>query len=214
MMTKKIFWEDPYLSKLDTRIASVNQACVTVEETIFFAFSGGQESDTGTIAGHPVLKAEKTGRKIEYTLPPGHSLKKGDAITMEIDWDRRYRLMRSHFAAELILELMVKKLTGSDKIGAHIAEDKARIDFRWNASIAPLLPGVLSEAMALIEKDIEINSAFSDTVNEKRFWEIFGLARVPCGGTHLKRTGEVGKLRLKRKNIGKGKERVEIYLEP
>jgi Ser-tRNA(Ala) deacylase AlaX len=55
-------------------------------------------------------------------------------------------------------------------------------------------------------------SAFSDEAAERRYWEIAGFAQVACGGTHLKSTGEVGKLALKRKNVGKGKERIEIYL--
>ena len=131
---------------------------------------------------------------------------------MEIDWQRRYKLMRLHFAAELILELMYKKLRSSEKIGAHIAEDRARIDFRWNRSISPLLPEVNLEAESIIQKDLEINSSFSNELNEERYWEVVGFAKVPCGGTHLMKTGEVGKLKLKRKNIGKGKERVEIYL--
>ena len=211
-MTKKIFWENPYLKSIETRIASVNGSNVTVAETIFFAFSGGQESDTGTIAGYPVIEAAKVGKEIEYTLPGDHNLKEGESITMKIDWERRYKLMRLHFAAELILELMYKKLRGSDKIGAHIAKDKARIDFRWNESIALLLPEITSEVESIVQKDLEINSAFSDEINEKRFWEVVGFAKVPCGGTHLKRTGEVGKLKLKRKNIGKCKERIEIYL--
>ena len=54
-------------------------------------------------------------------------------------------------------------------------------------------------------------SAFSDEAAELRYWEIPDLARVACGGTHLKRTGEIGKIELKRKNIGKGKERIEIF---
>jgi alanyl-tRNA synthetase len=211
-MTIKIFWENPYRKSIDTRIASVNGSNVTVEETIFFAFSGGQESDTGTIAGYPVIEAAKVGKEIEYTLPGDHNLKEGQSITMKIDWERRYKLMRLHFAAELILELMYKKLSGSDKIGAHIAKDKARIDFRWNESIAPLLPEITLEVESIVQKNLEINSSFSDEINEKRFWEVVGFAKVPCGGTHLKRTGEVGKLKLKRKNIGKGKERIEIYL--
>jgi Ser-tRNA(Ala) deacylase AlaX len=49
-------------------------------------------------------------------------------------------------------------------------------------------------------------------MTKKIFWKIEDFSKVPCGGTHLKRTSEVGALRLKRKNIGKGKERVEIYL--
>jgi Ser-tRNA(Ala) deacylase AlaX len=68
------------------------------------------------------------------------------------------------------------------------------------------------EVESIVQKNLEINSSLSDEINEKRFWEVVGFAKVPCGGTHLKRTGEVGKLKLKRKNIGKGKERIEIYL--
>lgn len=211
-MTKKVFWEDPYQTSNETRVTSVNGPIVTVEETVFYAFSGGQESDSGTIASHPVVEAKKAGKEIEYTLSSDHNLLEGDAITIHIDWDRRYKLMRLHFAAELVLELMYKKLAGIYKIGAHIAEEKARIDFEWPENIALLLPEIVTEAKMVVESDGEIISAFSNDSDEKRYWKIEKFCEVPCGGTHLKRTGEVGALRLKRKNIGKGKERVEIYL--
>jgi Ser-tRNA(Ala) deacylase AlaX len=58
---------------------------------------------------------------------------------------------------------------------------------------------------------MEIISAYADESSQKRYWEVPGFARIPCGGTHLKRTGEVGNIMLKRKNIGKGKERIEVY---
>jgi len=211
-MTRKLFWTDPYQTTLATRVAAVDGPRVSVKETIFFAFSGGQESDTGTIGGYPVLEAGKVNKEIEYTLPGDHKLKEGDEVTVEIDGGRRYRLMRLHFAAELVLELMYRKLQGTEKIGAHISEDKARLDFIWPQSISPLLPGVAAAAEAIIQQDAPIISAFSDEENEQRYWEVEGFARVPCGGTHLKRTGEVGKIRLKRVNIGKGKERVDIFL--
>jgi Ser-tRNA(Ala) deacylase AlaX len=211
-MTKKIFWENPYQASHETRVTSVNGPVVTVEETIFYGFSGGQESDSGTIAGYPVIQATKAGKEIEYTLSCDHDLRDGDVVMIHIDWGRRYKLMRLHFAAELVLELIYKKLTGVNKIGAHIAEEKARIDFEWPESIAPLLTEIVDEAKAVVESDGEIISAFSNEAEEKRFWKIEDFSKVPCGGTHLKRTSEVGALRLKRKNIGKGKERVEIYL--
>ena len=211
-MTKKIFWQDPYQTSLETRISSVSGPNVVVEETIFYAFSGGQESDSGTIGDYSVLDAQKIGKEIEYVLPSGHNLREGDAVIIKIDWGRRYKLMRLHFAAELVLELLYKKLSGSQKIGAHIAEDKARIDFEWSENITPLLADVAKEAQAIVDSNGEIISAFSEEMNERRYWKINGFAQVPCGGTHLKRTGEVGVLRLKRKNIGKGKERVEIFL--
>ena len=211
-MTKKLFWENPYQTSNETRIASVKGSIVTLDETIFYAFSGGQESDYGTIAGHPILEARKVGKEIEYTLPDAHNLREGDRVTVQVDWDRRYKLMRLHFAAELVLELFYRRLADVRKIGAHIAEDKARIDFEWPESISPLLPEIVKEANAIIESDVEIISAFSNVADEKRYWKIANFAEVPCGGTHLRRTGEVGALRLKRNNIGKGKERVEIYL--
>jgi Ser-tRNA(Ala) deacylase AlaX len=212
-MPRKVFWEDPYQSVHDTRVATVQGQEVTVQSTIFYALSGGQESDSGTIAGHPVLLARKEGLEIVYVLPEGHGLEPGQPVRMAIDWPRRYRLMRLHFAAELVLEQVYRTLPGVQKTGAHIAETKARIDLLWPENIGPLLPGLCAAVQALIETDAPIISAFEDEARERRCWEVPGFARVPCGGTHLKRTGEVGRIRLKRNNIGGGKERIEILLD-
>jgi Ser-tRNA(Ala) deacylase AlaX len=211
-MTAKLFWEDPYRTELDTTISTVDGNQITVTSTIFFAFSGGQESDAGSIAGRRVLAARKEGLEIVYSLPDGHGLQAGDRVRMEIDWERRYRLMRLHFAAELVLELVYRSLTGIEKVGAHIAVDKARLDFRWPENISGYFPALLSEAQSLIDANREIVSAFEDEADERRYWEVPGFARVPCGGTHLRRTGEVGRIALKRNNIGHAKERIEIYL--
>nr|PLY16957.1 MAG: alanyl-tRNA editing protein [Sedimenticola sp.] len=211
-MTNKLFWENPYLTSLETVVKSVVGDLITLRETIFYALSGGQESDAGTICGYPVIDARKTGSDIEYTIPAGHDLKQGDSVRVEIDWERRYRLMRHHFAAELILELVYRELGEVEKIGAHIAPDKARIDFLWPTNISPLFPKLISQARSLIDQDIEIISAFSDESSQRRYWEVPGFARVSCGGTHLKRTGELGEITLKRKNIGKGKERIEVVV--
>ena len=213
-MTKKIFWEDPYLTQIETRITSVRGNDVTVDQTIFYAFSGGQEGDHGTIGNTPVLEARKEGKEIVYTLGDGHGLKPGDQVTMAIDWERRYQLMRLHFAAEIVLELVYQKLGSIKKVGAHIAQDKARIDFEWSENISKAFPLIQKEALGIIEANQEIVSAFSDEEKEERYWEIRGFAQVPCGGTHLRRTGEIGEIELKRKNPGKGKERIEIYVHP
>jgi alanyl-tRNA synthetase len=211
-VTRKVFWEDPYLTELDTTISSVGDDLVTLAETIFYAFAGGQESDTGTIAGLPVSEARKEGLEIFYTLPADHGLRPGDAVSVRIDWQRRYRLMRLHFAAELVLELFYRELAGVEKLGAHISADKARIDFAWPQNISTLFPRVAAATRTLIEADRPITSAFEDEANERRYWEVPGFARVRCGGTHLRRTGEVGDIELKRKNVGRGKERIEIYV--
>jgi alanyl-tRNA synthetase len=212
-MTKKVFWDDPYQTSHDTTIATVHGAEITVHSTNFYAFSGGQESDRGTIGGHPVLSARKIGSEIIYTLPENHGLDPSQPVRIEIDWIRRYRLMRLHFAAELVLELFYQELGHVDKVGAHIAQEKARIDFAWHESISPLLPKITTEVNHIIEANFEVISAFEDEPLERRYWEMEGFPRVPCGGTHIRRTGEVGPIKLKRNNIGRGKERVEIYLD-
>ncbi len=211
-MSERVFWTDPYLNEFDTRVASVEGSCVTLEQTIFYAFSGGQESDSGTIGDYRVLCARKDGSELFYELPEDHTLAPGDSVTVRIDWERRYALMRLHFAAEIILELMYRKIPEVVKIGAHIAEDKARLDFFLEENISRFFPELLSQSHTLIHRDLPIISEFSDRETLKRYWEIEGFARVPCGGTHLKRSGEVGEITLKRKNIGKGKERIEIFL--
>lgn len=211
-MTFRQFWVDPYQSRLRTRVGAVAGDWVTLESTIFFALSGGQDSDQGTIGGSPVLEARKDGFEIFYQLPEQHGLVPGQEVEVAVDWPRRYRLMRLHFAAEIVLELFLRVLPGVERIGSHIAQDKSRIDFAWPENISPLLPEIVAQANAIVAADFEIRTGFDDEPNQRRFWEIDGFSRVSCGGTHVRRTGEVGPIRLKRNNIGKGKERVEIYL--
>lgn len=213
MTTTKAFWRDPYRTELEARITGVDGDDVTVDATIFYALSGGQESDHGSIGGKDVLQARKAGREIVYTLAPRHDLRPGDPVVIRIDWDRRYRLMRLHFAAELVLELVYRRLAPIEKVGAHIAADKARIDFALDHNIAGHFPAIAAEVQEIVAADQAITSAYSDEAAERRFWQIPGFAPVPCGGTHLKRTGEVGRISLKRKNIGRGKERIEIRLD-
>ena len=211
------FWDDPTLTELAVRITAIAGAEVRVDQTIFYAQSGGQESDHGTLGGIYVIEARKQAHAdgtpgIVYTLATAPAWQVGETVTMRIDGARRHRLMRLHFAAEVVLELVYRACAGIEKIGAHIGPDKARIDFLWPQTLAPLLPTVQAQAMAIIDADQPIVSAFSDAATLRRYWEVEGFARVPCGGTHLKRTGEVGTIALKRKNVGGGKERVEITL--
>ena len=208
---RKVFWDNPYQTSLITKVASVLNDHIVPEETIAFSFSGGQESDKASINGMSVTGSDIEGNLIYYILQEGHGLKSGDPITMEIDWTRRYKLMRLHFAAELVLEIVTRNW-GFEKIGAHIAEEKSRIDFVSDQNISAFFDEILAEYSTIIKKDASIKTGFSDVDSQKRFWEIDGFSKVPCGGTHVKSTAEVGYVILKRKNIGKSKERIEISL--
>lgn len=208
---KKMFWENPYLDSLATCVIEVKQNKILCAETIGFAFAGGQESDTVWINDMLVINSERHGDLIYYHLHEDHGLTVGASVVMKIDWQRRYSLMRLHFAAELILELVTRKL-GSEKIGAHIAQTKARIDFRHDKNISFAFDELLQDYNRIIASDAPIKTGFTDVAKQQRYWEIAGFSKVPCGGTHVKSTAEVGYVSLKRVNLGNGKERIEIKL--
>ncbi len=208
---RKVFWDNPYQCTLMTRVAQVEGDKILFDETIAFSFSGGQESDKAFVNKLEIIDSECIGKLIYYTLPKGHGFCVGDNVCMEIDWQRRYRLMRLHFAAEIILELISTKLN-SEKIGAHISETKARIDFRYAQNISHVFGEIIKDYNEIIAKDLPIHKGFSDVETQKRYWEIEGFSKVPCGGTHVRSTAEVGLISLKRINIGSEKERVEIKL--
>ncbi|XZF76827.1 hypothetical protein ACSBO6_04480 [Bacillus sp. AL-1R] len=212
MCVKKLFWEDPYLAKTSAIVTEVEGSEVTLNQTIIYAFSGGQQSDAGRIGNYEVIEARKNGLDIIYTLPEIHDLQKGQEVVVEIDWEKRYRIMKLHFAAEIILELMYQNYNNPEKIGANITSDKARIDFYWDGKISDTFPFLEKKAKELIDADLEIISEFDDLKNQRRYWEIKGFGKVSCGGTHIKRTGEIKDIKLKRNNKGGGKERIEIYL--
>jgi len=208
---KKVFWDNPYQQNLTTKVVSVDGDKVLFEETIAYSFAGGQESDKAFVNGIPIIDSKMEGNLIYYTLPKDHGLCEGDEVTMIIDWLRRNRLMRLHFAAELVLEIVTQKFN-FEKVGAHIAESKARIDFRSDTNISSSLPEILAEYNEIIKSDRVIHKGYSDVANQRRFWKIDGFAQVPCGGTHVTSTAEVGFVTLKREHPGKSIERIEIRL--
>jgi len=208
---EKVFWNDPYQQTLTTRVVEINGNEVLLDKTIAYSFSGGQESDQAWINDIEVVGSRMEGTLIYYNLPDNHGLSLNDEVVMTINWPRRYRLMRLHFAAELILELVTRKYH-FEKVGAHISETKARIDFKTDTNISSLFDDILKDYAEIIERDQRIQTGFTDVVTQRRFWKIDGFAQVPCGGTHVKSTAEVGFVTLKRTHPGKSIERIEIRL--
>lgn len=118
--------------------------------------------------------------------------------------------MKLHFVAELVLELVYQGYNYPEKIGANITKEKARVDFFWKDNISEIPQKLISKINNIIDSNLDIISDFEDEENERRYWEIDGFAKVPCGGTHLKKTGEIGPISLKRKNLGARKERIKF----
>ena len=208
---KKVFWEDPYQTTLDTVVEAVHGNELLFAQTIAYSFAGGQESDAATINGVAILGSRREGNLIYYTLPEDHGVQAGDVVCMKIDWQRRHNLMRLHFAAELILEI-VSRSFGYEKVGAHIAQHKSRIDFVSDSNISAHFEAILEKYKEIITSNLPIVTGYSDVESQRRFWKIEGFAQVPCGGTHVRSTAEVGFVTLKRERPGRGIERIEIRL--
>lgn len=207
---KKLFWENPYLSECEARVVKVDDDKVTLDQTIAYAFSGGQERDYGSIGGFEILEAEKNGKEIDYTLA-SHNLKVGDSVEVKIDWQRRYRLMKLHFLGDIVLQMILKRYPDLERIGAHVGDHKTRIDFIMDFNIRDMFDDLMIELDEIIKNDYPIEIGFEDEENQVRYWLMNGYTEH-CGGTHIKRTGEIGPVEFKRRKLGKGKERIEILL--
>ncbi len=211
-MVEKLFRENPYLDSCEATIISSKGDEITLNRTVFFAFAGGQQSDSGIIGAHKVLEARAQGPEIYYKLEDGPSLKPGDKVNVKIDIEKRRKIMRLHSAAHLVYGVFSEKTGIKKLIGSNVAQDKSRIDFEHEGSIAEKLGDVEKEANSLIDAALPIRT-YADEKNPDRWWWECGTMKYPCGGTHVKSLGEIGKIKLKRKNIGSGKERIEITLE-
>ncbi len=210
--TERLFYQDPYMKKAEAKVEKINGNEVILDKTIFFAFSGGQASDSGTINGINVVDVKKENHQIIHTLEKEPDFKAGDKVVLKLNWERRHKIMRLHSAGHIVYIPFVEKLGKPKIIGSNVSEDKTRIDFLYDKPINEHIPVIEKEANEIISKSVEISCKPDEKNSEKRWWSCEKL-KMPCGGTHVKNTSEIGRIKLKRKNIGKGKERVEIYLE-
>jgi Ser-tRNA(Ala) deacylase AlaX len=211
MATNRLFWEDPYKDKCEANVVKIDNNEIVLDQTVFYAFSGGQASDVGTINDIPITEARKAGEDIIYILESPPKFNEGDKVNVTIDWDNRYRLMKLHAASHIIYFIFQEKTGIKKLIGSNVTKDKGRLDYEHPESISELLPEIESKANEVFTQDMEIKVYPDEADPGKRWWECMGW-KVPCGGTHVRNTNEIGNIRLKRKNIGSGKERIEIYL--
>jgi alanyl-tRNA synthetase len=217
MPTHKLFWDDPYKNECKAKVTSIDGRKIKLDQTIFYAFSGGQLSDEGTIGNLKVLEAVKQGDKeniidIEYELSQKPNFKIGEEVIVKIDPERRNKLRKLHSAAH-ILYYFVIEILGKVKInGSEIQPDKARMDFGYEESILERIPEIQEATNKFILENHQIIMTPDPEKEDLKWWTCENW-RMPCGGTHVKSTAEIGPLTLKRVNKGKGRERIEMYLE-
>ncbi len=206
-MAKKLFYEAPYEKEFNARVVEVDVNNVILDATLFYPTGGGQEHDAGAINNFDVIDVQETDGKIIHVLK-SHNLKAGDEIHGAIDWERRYKLMRTHSALHVLYFIFAKFYGETKVIGSNVAVDKGRMDFAVDANVNEKLKEIEDAVNKFLSEEHFITMEEQD---ESRFWKCEQW-RMPCGGTHVKNTLEIGRVKLKRKNVGKGSERIEVQL--
>jgi misacylated tRNA(Ala) deacylase len=236
MVTECLFRDDSYLKDCEARVVAVtDQGGIVLDRTIFYATSGGQPGDTGSLtAGNvriPIETAVYTdAAKTEIAHVPvagSPALNVGDKVTASIDWDKRYARMRMHTALHLLSAVLPYAVTGGS-----VGDSESRLDFdipeagldkdtittkvaEMIASNAPVSSRWITDA------ELEANPGLVKTMSVKppmgtgrvRLIEIAGLDLQPCGGTHVRATGEIGAVRVTQiEKKGKQNRRVRLAL--
>ena len=239
--TEVLFRDDSYLREADAKVVRINdRGGIVLDRTIFYATSGGQPGDTGFLdradGTRIAVAGTITGESKEEILhipAAGAALPQaGEALRLAIDWERRYRLMRMHTACHLLTVVCPFPITG-----AAVAEDDSRVDFDIPEAgfTKEDVTRALNELVAanhpvftrwITDEELAANPGL---VKSKNVRPPAGTGRIrlvcigdnavidsqPCGGTHVKATGEVGEIHIgKIEKKGRENRRFRIRFGP
>lgn len=237
MGTELAYRDDAYARETAARVVAASPEGVVLDRTVFYARAGGQPGDVGSLrwSGGEMVVADALKGPEETVLhiaAPGTLLPAvGDEVTVVLDWPRRHRLMRMHTALHLLCSL----IPGAGVTGGQIGAEKSRLDFDLPE---PPTKESLTEGLAALvaadhpvsehwisEAELDANPSLVRTlsVQPPRGTGRIRLVRIgpeqapvdlqPCGGTHVRRTGEIGRVEVaKIENKGKANRRVTIVL--
>lgn len=224
-MTELLYRDDPYLRSAGAKVLAVRENAVELDRTVFYPLGGGQAGDTGKIGQWRVLDTRKDGEKILHLVESPGGIEAGMTLPIEIDWERRHRLMRLHTALHLL-----GAVVGAPVTGGRILDDKAHLDFdiEMEKLVKEEIEGRLMDLVDLkietriswvTDAELEARPELVKTMSvapprgsgRVRLLEIPGVDLQACGGTHVRNTGEIGKLQVARiRSEGKRNKRVTL----
>ncbi len=234
--TDKLYLRDAQLQTFNAEVTAIDdEGRVALDQSAFYPTGGGQPHDTGTLRwdgdAAAVVSVRSEGQRVWHTIegePPGV----GAAVTGEIDWPRRHQLMRTHTALHVLCGVIWNEW-GTAVTGGNMEPLRARMDFEFdplpedfaarvtalvNAEILadrPIEVSFLPRGAALRDDDLirtKVN-LIPESVTEIRVVDIVGLDKQADGGTHVSRTGEIGRFEVvKTESKGKGNKRLRIAL--
>ncbi len=233
-MTELLYLRDAYLRSFTARVVDRREDAVALDQTAFYPTGGGQPNDTGALAGRPVVDVRKEGDLVWHTLE-GDPPAAGEDVSCEVDWERRHALMRTHTALHVLCGVIWNEW-GTAVTGGNMEPLSARMDFefdplpegfgatveeRVNAELAagreirveflPRDTAVTDEDLIRTKVNMIPESVKEIRVVDIRVVDIVGLDKQADGGTHVRRTDEVGRIKVvKTESKGKGNKRIRI----
>jgi len=231
-MTELLYQTDSYLKDFDAAITASfpDEKAVALDRTAFYPGGGGQPSDVGTLAGLNVVRVRNVGDHVLHVLE-GELPVIGTKVHGAIDWDRRYKLMRTHTAMHILCGCVFRDY-GAQVTGGDMEPLKGRMDFEFERLQKDLVTvieaainlevqagrevrvKILPRAVAFQIPDLirtKIN-LLPEGIQQVRTVEIVGLDLQADGGTHVKNTSEVGRIRVADYK-SKGAINKRIYIE-
>lgn len=238
MTTTKLFLTDAYLTSADAEVTGIvddeGGRRISLDRTIFYATSGGQQHDTGRIGDLDVVDVSEADGTIWHTVGEGALPAVGDRVATSIDWERRHANMRTHTAMHILCGVIWNEYA-VQVTGGNMEPLSGRMDFNFdplppgfkesveaaiNAEIArdrSISVSFLSRDHAVLDQDlVRTATSLVPDIDEIRIVDIDGLDRQADGGTHVRSTGEVGRVQIvKVENKGKANKRVRlVVLDP
>jgi len=234
-MTTPLYHTDAYLKEFDAIVTAIEGRAVSLDRTAFYPGGGGQPNDLGTLASGDhvwnVTKVRKAGDIVWHEVE-GEPPAVGATVHGVLDWDRRYKLMRTHTAMHILCGVVFRDY-GASVTGGNMEPLKGRMDFEFesmrqelvkeieakiNVEVAAARPTRVQilpreEAFAIPDLIRTKISLLPDGIANVRTFEIVGLDLQADGGTHVANTSEVGRLKVvDYKSKGKINKRIEIEI--
>ena len=219
-MTERIYYDDSYLRRFNAQVVACAPGGCTVylDRTAFYPASGGQPFDLGSIAGVAVQDVVDEGDSVAHVLAapvdPG-------PVECAIDWDRRFDHMQQHTGQHL-LSAVFQELLGLDTVSFHLGAESSTIDLEGGTLDAPAAARAERRANQLISENRPVTVVYEDAAQAEglrkpsgrdgtlRIVSIDGLDRSACGGTHVRSTGEIGVILVRKLEKIRQSVRVEF----
>lgn len=232
--TEHLYLEDAYLTTADATVVGSDESMkrVALDRTIFHPTGGGQPYDTGSLGGSRVVEVRAEGEVVWHTIE-GELPAIGANVPIDLDWERRHQLMRTHTALHILCGVIWNEY-GTAVTGGNMEPLAARMDFefdplpegfgavvekRVNEEITndrPIVVSFIERESAAIDPDLlrTKTNLVPEHVQRVRIVDIVGLDKQADGGTHVRSTAEVGRVRvLKTESKGKGNKRIRIAVD-